>query len=77
MLLDVSVLTPKEVIFEGTAKAVTLPGEEGVFEILPYHKSIVSRLVSGNLFIDNEKFFIKRGVMKLHNNKVVVIVEQK
>jgi F0F1-type ATP synthase epsilon subunit len=77
MLLNVSVLTPKEVIFEGTAKAVIVPGEEGVFEILPFHKDIVSRLISGNLFIDNEKIFIKRGVIKSHNNNIVVIVEKR
>jgi F0F1-type ATP synthase epsilon subunit len=76
MLLNVSVLTPKEVIFEGTARSVIVPGEEGVFEVSPFHKSIVSRLISGNLFIDNEKFPIRRGVMKLHNNQVTVIIEE-
>ena len=75
MLLAVSVLTPKEIIFEGTARSVILPGEEGVFEVSPFHKSIVSRLISGNLFIDNERIPIRRGVMILHNNRVTVIIE--
>ncbi|MFA5356751.1 MAG: hypothetical protein WC301_05030 [Candidatus Omnitrophota bacterium] len=76
MLLAVSILTPREVIFEGNARSVILPGEEGVFEVSPFHKSIVSRLISGNLFIDNEMIPVRRGVMKMHNNRVTVIIEQ-
>lgn len=76
MLLNVCVLSPKGVIFQGTARRAVLPGEEGVFEVLPFHKSIVSRLISGNLFIDNEAIPIVRGAMKLDKNELTVIVEE-
>ena len=76
MFLDVSVLTPQEVIFEGKAKSVVLPGEEGVFEILPFHKRILSRLISGRLFIDEQSFSIKRGIVKVNQNRVTIIVEE-
>ena len=76
MFLDVTVLTPKEVIFEGKAINVALPGEQGIFEVLPFHKRILSRLVSGTLVINEETIPIKRGVVKVNQNKVVIIIEE-
>lgn len=76
MLLEVSVFNPKEIIFKGKAKSVILPGEEGVFEALPFHKRILSRLISGNLFIDEQKFFLRRGIVKVIQNKVTIIIEE-
>ena len=76
MFLDVVVLTPKEVIFEGKATNIALPGEEGVFEVLPFHKRILSRLVSGTVIINEETIPIKRGVVKVKQNKVVIIIEE-
>lgn len=75
MLFDVTLLSPKEVIFEGQAGSVILPGEEGVFEVLPFHKRILSRLISGKLFIDEQSYPVKRGIVKVNQNKVTIIVE--
>ena len=58
MLLDVSVVSPIKIIFEGKAKSVILPGEQGVFEVLPFHKPILSRLITGTIVIDNESFSV-------------------
>ncbi len=77
MFLDVTVLSPQEVIFEGKAKSVILPGEEGVFEVLPFHKRILSRLISGRLFIDEQGFPIRRGIVKVNQNEVTIIVEER
>lgn len=77
MLLEVSVLSPKKVIFNGRAKSIVLPGEKGVFEVLPFHKRILSRLISGILFIDEQKFPIRRGIIKVGQNRVTIIVEEK
>lgn len=76
MLLDVSILSPKEAIFEGKASSVILPGEEGVFEIAPLHKSIISRLLSGIIYVDEKKFSIRRGIIKASYNKITMIVEE-
>ncbi len=75
MFFDVTVLSPREIIFEGQAKSVILPGEKGVFEVLPFHKRILSRLISGKLFIDEQSFPVKRGIVKVNQNKVTIIVE--
>jgi len=76
MLLEISVLSPKETVFQGVAKSIILPGEQGAFEVLPFHKRILSRLIAGNLFIDGEKFPLRRGVVKVDQNRVTVIIEQ-
>jgi len=76
MLLEVEILTPHDVIYEGQAKSLILPGEEGVFEILPFHKRLLSRLISGNMFIDEKNIPIKRGIVKVNQNKVTIIIEE-
>lgn len=74
--LDVSVLNPREVVFEGKAKSLIVPGEEGVFEVLPYHKRIIGRLITGTLFIDDRDIQIRRGIIKVEQNKVAIIIEE-
>jgi F-type H+-transporting ATPase subunit epsilon len=76
MLLEVSLLNPQRIIFQGKAKSVVLPGEQGVFEILPFHKPILSRLISGSIFIDEKVFRIRRGIVKGYQNQVRIIVEE-
>jgi F-type H+-transporting ATPase subunit epsilon len=76
MQLNVCVLNPKEVIFEGKARSIVVPGEEGVFEVMPFHKRILSRLLSGIILIDDKNFPVKRGIIKVNQDKVTIIVEQ-
>ena len=74
-LLQVSVLSPNKVLFEGTAGRVILPGESGVFEVLPFHKNLLSRLLSGTIIVDEQLIPIYRGVAQVGSNSVMVIVE--
>jgi F-type H+-transporting ATPase subunit epsilon len=77
MLLDVSILNPTRVVFEGKAKRVILPGEAGTFEILPFHKRILSRLVAGTIIVDQQGIPIRRGIVKVNQNIVTIILEEK
>ncbi|MEI6631874.1 MAG: hypothetical protein WCL25_04600 [bacterium] len=76
MALEVSVLSPKEIIFEGQVKSLIVPGEQGVFELLSFHKRILSRLISGTLVVDGQSIYIRRGVIKVNQNIVTVLVEE-
>ncbi|MFA5147367.1 MAG: hypothetical protein WC515_08325 [Candidatus Omnitrophota bacterium] len=76
MFLDVTMLSPKGVVFEGKAKSVIVPGEQGTFEVMPFHKRILSRLVSGRLFIDEASFPVHRGIIKVNQNSVTIIAEE-
>jgi len=77
MLLDICLLSPQEVIFEGKASTLILPGEQGVFEILPFHKPLLSRLVYGKLLIDKKSYSIRRGIVKVNQNRVTIIIEER
>jgi F-type H+-transporting ATPase subunit epsilon len=76
MQLDISILSTSKVIYKGQAKSVIVPGEGGVFEILPFHKRIMSRLVSGVLIVDGQPLPIKRGIIKAAKNHVTIILEE-
>ena len=76
MEVDVIMISPSRVLFKGKARSVSLPGEEGVFEVLPFHKRIISRLIAGTLLIDRKSYPIRRGIAKVDKNTVNIIVEE-
>lgn len=64
------------VIFEGRSASVILPGTEGEFEILDFHKPIISRLKKGVIVVDNEKeIMIAGGVMSMNKQQLVAMVD--
>lgn len=73
--MNIIIVDPEKVIFEGNTHNVVLPGETGVFELLPFHKTLLSRLVKGLISIDNRFLFIRRGIVKVESDVVTVIVE--
>ena len=75
-MLEVTLISPSKVVFKGQAKTVILPGEYGVFEVLLFHKPIMSRLLKGRIEVDGQSFPILRGVVKVQENQVTAIVEQ-
>jgi F0F1-type ATP synthase epsilon subunit len=75
-MLDVQLISTEEIVFEGRANSLVFPGENGVFEIMPYHKPLVSRLVAGNVVIDGRLYPIRRGLVGVNRNKATIIVEK-
>jgi len=76
-MLKVTVISPKRTIFEGEAKSVFLPGQEGEFEILEFHKPIISLLRQGDIIIDGVKsLVITKGAVRLYKDEVVALVEE-
>lgn len=53
--MNIKILTPETVIFEGEVKSVLLPGKNGDFQIMKDHAAIVASLVGGQvkLYTDN------------------------
>lgn len=58
--MNIKILTPGTVVFEGEVESVLLPGKNGEFHIMRNHAAIVASLTKGNvkLFTQNvdEKF---------------------
>ncbi len=74
--LDVLILSPERVLYRGKTDSIVLPGEKGVFEVLPHHKRLLSRLLGGKIYIGKSALKIKRGVVKVAMNQVTVLVEE-
>ena len=55
--MNIKILTPELVVFEGEVESILLPGELGEFHILNDHAPVVSSLRSGKvkLIIKNKK----------------------
>jgi F-type H+-transporting ATPase subunit epsilon len=75
--MKVTVLSPKQTIYEGEAKSVFLPGDLAEFEILDYHAPIVSLLRAGNVVVDwADKIPIRKGMIKFDRNECMILVEE-
>lgn len=69
-------ISHQSVLYEGTSRSVILPGSEGEFEVLDFHKPVLSRLKKGAILVDNDKqISIRGGVMSMMKQKLVVIAE--
>ncbi len=47
--MNIKILTPEHVIFEGDINSVLIPGKNGNFQIMNNHVAIVSSLVAGKV----------------------------
>jgi F-type H+-transporting ATPase subunit epsilon len=76
-MLDAVIYTPAKVLYEGKAQSIVFPGEQGVFEVMSYHKPIVTRLVGGDIIIDGVKVYpIRCGIAAVSMNKATIVVEE-
>jgi len=76
-MFKVTILNPKRTIYEGEAKSVFLPGDQGEFEVLELHKPIISILRRGEIIIDwNKSVVISKGIMRMRKDELVALVEE-
>ncbi len=73
--IAVLVAGPDRVGFQGRARSVSFPGEQGTFEVLPLHRPFVSRLLAGPVVIDGRTVSIRRGVVRVADDTVTAVVE--
>ena len=81
-LINLKVITPVEVLFEGEAKSfiVKTRGEVGEFAVLPDHIPMTASVGNGTLVINlpdgtERKTTLFCGYCVVHNNSAVIIVE--
>ena len=81
-LINLKVITPVEVLFEGEAKSfiVKTKGEVGEFAVLADHMPMTAAVGNGTLVINLPDETVKRttlftGYCVVHNNNAVIIVE--
>jgi F-type H+-transporting ATPase subunit epsilon len=78
--LNVRVVSPEKLVYEGTAASVVAPAWDGSVGILPGHAPMITLLGAGELAIDvpgggSESFFVAGGVLKIEGRELVVLSE--
>lgn len=76
------IITPLSVVLEKQARMVTLPGEEGVFGVLPSHAPMIVSLKAGlvQVYIDDMQkpeiaYLISGGVTEVTGSYVNIATE--
>lgn len=78
--MKLEIITPETTLFQGTAKALQVPGTDGLLGILDHHAAMISTLKEGKIKITDEKgvetfFPINGGVVEVLNNKVIILAD--
>lgn len=78
--LQLKIVSPEKMLFQGTVLSVKLPGTEGEFSILPDHAPLISSLHKGEISYEIEKgsplkVIIESGFVEVKKNIVTVCVE--
>uniref|UniRef100_UPI000E5B4AAB ATP synthase F1 subunit epsilon n=1 Tax=Klebsiella pneumoniae TaxID=573 RepID=UPI000E5B4AAB len=53
-LINIEIVTPLGMIYQGEVKSVTLPGSEGEFGVLKGHTTLVASLKSGVIGVEKQ-----------------------
>jgi F-type H+-transporting ATPase subunit epsilon len=79
MPLQLEIVTPEKLAYEGEVDSVQLPGSEGELGVLPHHAPLISTLGAGELRLrrgaEEESFAIVGGFLQVLPDKVVVMAE--
>ncbi|TDS10326.1 ATP synthase F1 subunit epsilon [Sphingobacterium paludis] len=77
--MNLTIITPDKLAYEGQVTAVTVPGSAGSFQILKDHAPIVSTLEDGKVIIQANDgqiiLVIKGGVVEAKDNNITVLAE--
>ena len=76
-MVNVTILNPKETLYEGQVQRVVFPGESGDFEVQEFHKPVISLLRKGRIILDlRQAIPVNKGIVRVIHNEVVALVEQ-
>ncbi len=78
--MNVRIIKPDAILYEGPARLVQLPGTGGLFEMMENHAPIISSLSAGRIRLQTaeaeEKVFdIKGGVVKGQQNDILILAQ--
>ena len=79
-LLKVKIITPKEVAYDGTALAVTIPAEKGEMQVYQGHIPVLARVVKGIIRIENPGvepvcFEADEGLFRVTQDEVSLLID--
>lgn len=81
--MKVKIIAAQRLLFEGEAREVIMPGEDGEFSVFDFHQACVYSLRQGQIkTVSRDKraakgrFFIKSGVALVEWGQLNVLVEE-
>ncbi len=79
--MTLKIISAKEIVYEGEAASITLPGTVGAFTVLRNHAALVSTLTAGRISFTTEggeekTIDIPGGLVDVDNNTVSVCIYQ-
>ncbi|MDE6556163.1 MAG: ATP synthase F1 subunit epsilon [Duncaniella sp.] len=78
--MTLKIISAEDIIFEGEAKAVHLPGSMGAFTVLPGHASLVATLTPGTIRFttpdgeEEQRHDITGGIADVNSDVISVCV---
>ena len=78
--MELRVITPEQIVFEGTARSLVAPAWDGWVGVLPGHAPFLTLMGGGPLTVEAEsgsrrEFEIGGGVMKVESNVVTILAD--
>ena len=77
--LSVKIILPSMTLLDAEANMVNLPGQEGVFGVLPGHCKLISNINTGivSVFLagQEEKYFVFSGVAQVKGEELNILSE--
>lgn len=77
--MNLKILNPEEEIFNGNINSITLPGVDGLFQILNFHIPIISILIKGKIIIKTNvsllNKFNKNIQLEILNNQLIYFIQ--
>jgi len=76
--MECTITTPEELVFDGAAKSVIVPGVDGEMGFLSKHAALVSTLGHGELRVEPEsggkqRCFVSGGCVQVLDDRVTVL----
>ncbi|EKB50556.1 ATP synthase F1 subunit epsilon [Cecembia lonarensis] len=79
-MMQLTIITPDQMVFQGEVTEATFPGANGSFQVLKNHAAIVSALAKGNVSYTTKEglksHVIEGGVVEVNDNKIVLLAEK-
>lgn len=77
--IKLKITTPERVVLEGEFESISLPTEKGEITVLPKHISLLTSLVSGEIYLKKGKeeisMAISGGFMEFHKDEMNILAD--
>lgn len=71
------VLSLRRVLFDGEVKSVRISGDEGEYELMPFHYPLLGALPEGEVWVaEKGSIPLRVGVVMFQHNHCTIIIEE-